>query len=117
MSLLDKFRPLAEAREALTGGGIDPFSFVVDRILSATEAIVNGRRTILVGTNNYLGLTVEPACVEAARAAVQDFATGTPGSRRANGSFSDHLALERELAQFYGRRSAVVFSTGYQANL
>ena len=66
MSLLDKFRPLAEAREALTGGGIDPFSFVVDRILSATEAIVNGRRTILVGTNNYLGLTVEPACVEAA---------------------------------------------------
>lgn len=117
MSLLDKFRPLAEAREALTGGGIDPFSFVVDRILSATEAIVNGRRTILVGTNNYLGLTVEPACVEAARAAVQDFGTGTTGSRMANGSFADHLALERELAQFYGRRSAVVFSTGYQANL
>ncbi len=73
MSLLDKFRPLAEVRETLTGGGTDPFSFVVDRILSATKTIVNGRRTILVGTNNYLGLTFQPACAEGANGSWHSF--------------------------------------------
>ncbi len=117
MALLHKFRPLAEARQALGTGGPDPFNFVVDQILSATEAVVNGRRTILAGTNNYLGLTFDPECVEAARAALEEQGTGTTGSRMANGSFAGHLALERELAEFFGRRAAVVFSTGYLANL
>ncbi len=117
MALLHKFRPLAEARQALGTGGPDPFNFVVDQILSATEAVVNGRRTILAGTNNYLGLTFDPECVEAARAALEEQGTGTTGSRMANGSFAGHLALERELAEFFGRRVAVVFSTGYLANL
>ena len=117
MALLHKFRPVAEARQALGDGGHNPFNFVVERILSATEAVVNGRRTILAGTNNYLGLTFDPDCIEAACAAAQEQGTGTTGSRMANGSFAGHLALERELAGFFGRRSAVVFSTGYLANL
>lgn len=117
MALLHKFRPLAEARQALGVGGHDPFNFVVEQILSATEAVVNGRRTILAGTNNYLGLTFDPDCIEAACAAAQEQGTGTTGSRMANGSFAGHLALERELAGFFGRQSAVVFSTGYLANL
>ena len=117
MTLLHKFRPLAEARQALGIDGPDPFNFVVDEILSATEAMVNGRRTILAGTNNYLGLTFDPDCIEAARSAAAEQGTGTTGSRMANGSFAGHLALERELAEFFGRRSAMVFSTGYLANL
>ncbi len=117
MALLDKFRPLAEARRALAGQGPDPFNFVVERILSATEALINGRPTVLAGTNNYLGLTFDPECIKAASSAAEEQGTGTTGSRMANGSYSGHLALERELAEFYERRSAVVFSTGYQANL
>jgi len=66
MSLLSKFEPLAIRREALSELGIDPFNVVVDRIVSATEAIIKGRNTILAGTNNYLGLTFDPQCIAAA---------------------------------------------------
>ncbi len=69
------------------------------------------------GTHNYLGLAFDEACIEAAVAAVRREGTGTCGSRIANGSFSDHVALERELADFHGMRHAMIFSTGYQANL
>jgi len=115
--LLEKFRPLAEAREALTQSSQDPFRVIIERILSPTEAIVNGHPMILAGTNNYLGLTFDPQCIQAAVQAVQEQGTGTTGSRMANGSFSGHLALEHELAEFFGRRWCNVFSTGYQANL
>jgi 8-amino-7-oxononanoate synthase len=86
-------------------------------MLSPTEGIVQGRPTILVGTNNYLGLTFDPACIALAQAALRDEGTGTTGSRMANGTFAAHTALERELAAFLGRRAAIVFSTGYLANL
>lgn len=117
MSLLDKFQALARQRDELLEGGVDPFGVEVERIYSATEGLVNGRRTILAGTNNYLGLTFDTECIAAARQAAAEEGTGTTGSRMANGSFSGHRALERELADYYGRRSAMVFSTGYQANL
>ncbi|MBZ0168707.1 8-amino-7-oxononanoate synthase [Candidatus Methylomirabilis lanthanidiphila] len=116
-ALLEKFRQLADAREALTQLSQDPFRVTIERILSSTEAIVNGRPMILAGTNNYLGLTFDPQCIEAAVRAVQEQGTGTTGSRMANGSFSGHLALEQELAEFFGRRWCDVFSTGYLANL
>jgi 8-amino-7-oxononanoate synthase len=90
---------------------------VVEKVLSATEAIVDGRPTILAGTNNYLGLTFDPACLEAARAAVLEQGTGTTGSRMANGTFAGLAALEQELSDFFGRRSTIVFSAGYLANL
>ena len=117
MSLLDKFKQLAAAKEALAEIGADPFKVVVQELISSTEAMVNGRKTILAGTNNYLGLTFDPQCIEAARAAAQKLGTGTTGSRMANGTFAGHVALEQDLADFYERRYGVVFSTGYLANL
>jgi len=117
MSLFDKFHQLAVTRQALFGDGTVPFGVVIEKVLSATEAIVNGRPTILAGTNNYLGLAFDPVCIEAARGAVQEQGTGTTGSRMANGTFAAHAALEQELSDFFGRRSTIVFSAGYLANL
>lgn len=117
MALLKKFRQLADARKSLAMVSEDPFRVTIERLLSPTEAVVNGRPVILAGTNNYLGLTFDPQCIEAAAHAVREQGTGTTGSRMANGNFIGHLALERELAEFYGRRWCDVFSTGYLANL
>ena len=117
MALLDKFRQVADARDALARLGEDPFRATIERILSPTEAIVNGRPMILAGTNNYLGLTLDTECVEAAVRALREEGTGTTGSRMANGSYNGHVALEKDLADFFGRQWCVVFSTGYVANL
>jgi len=117
MGLFDKFQGLAAARRELETIGIDPFGVEIERILSPTEGIIHGRRTILAGTNNYLGLTFDPDCIAAAKRALDTEGTGTTGSRMANGSYSNHRRLERELAAFYEMRDAIVFSTGYQANL
>ena len=117
ISIFDKFQQLAVARQRLEENCDDFFNIVMDEIISATEAVVNGRPMILAGSNNYLGLTFDSDCINAACKAVQKEGTGTTGSRMANGTFSGHLALEQELAEFFGRRSAIVFSTGYIANL
>jgi len=117
MSLLNKFTAVAAIRDGLNTSGHDPTHVVIDEILSATEGLVEGRRTILAGTNNYLGLTFDPACVAAGQEALAKQGSGTTGSRMANGSFSAHAALEREFAAFYGMPYAMVFSTGYAANL
>jgi 8-amino-7-oxononanoate synthase len=115
--LFDKFNALDETREQLLGDGVNPFHVRMDRVKSATEAVIDGRDVILFGTNNYLGLTFDPACMEAARAAVAAEGTGTTGSRIANGSYALHQDLEAAIAKFFQRSSAIVFSTGYQANL
>ncbi len=117
MAFFDKLKPLAETRRRLADQGIDSIHVKMDEVLSATEAIINGRRTILVGTNNYLGLTFDPACIEASCRAVREEGTGTTGSRMANGTLTGHVALERELAAFYNQKGAIVFSTGFVANL
>jgi 8-amino-7-oxononanoate synthase len=117
MGLFDKFEALAARLAALNETGAQPFNVVVERVISPTEAIVNGRHTILAGTNNYLGLTFDPECIAAAREALATEGTGTTGSRMANGTFSSHVALEQAIAEFFGRRSAIIFSTGYLANL
>ena len=117
MSLFDKFQPLLQDRQSLLGQDVDPFGAPIEEIYSPTEARINGRRTILAGTNNYLGLTFDKECLEAAHAALDELGTGTTGSRMANGSFSGHRALEREIAAFYECEKAIVFTTGYQANL
>ena len=103
--------------ELARASGQMPTGVIMERLLSATEAMINGRRTVTVGTHNYLGLAFDEACIEAAVQAVRLEGTGTCGSRIANGSFSDHVALERELADLHNMRHAMVFSTGYQANL
>jgi 8-amino-7-oxononanoate synthase len=117
MALLDKLKAAGAIREQLSACGHDPTQVVIEEIISPTEGIVEGRHTILAGTNNYLGLTFDPSCVCAAREAVKTQGTGTTGSRMANGSFSAHRALEKELADFYGVAHGMVFSTGYAANL
>ncbi|MBC7953853.1 MAG: pyridoxal phosphate-dependent aminotransferase family protein [Rhodospirillaceae bacterium] len=117
MTLLRHLSPLRDAYHRLTQAGGDPFDVGFDAILSPTEGVLNGRSMLLLGTNNYLGLTFDPACAAAAADALQLQGTGTTGSRIANGTYGGHRALEEQLARFYGRRSAMVFTTGYQANL
>jgi 8-amino-7-oxononanoate synthase len=117
MALFDQFQDLIKSHAAVKAVGADPFGVSMERVISPTEAVVDGRPTVLVGTNNYLGLTFEPSCVAAAQEALETQGTGTTGSRIANGSYSGHTGLEQALARFYGRRSAMVFTTGYQANL
>jgi 8-amino-7-oxononanoate synthase len=118
MSLLDKFAPLAELRGALAASGRVPsVATPMDEIHSATEGTIDGRRVLLAGTNNYLGLTFDPECQKAAIEAVEKLGTGTTGSRMASGNYAGHRALEREFAQAFGWPAAIVFSTGYQANL
>ncbi len=117
MGLLDKLVTIATTRETLLPEGIDPFNVVIEEIYSSTEGQIDGQRVILAGTNNYLGLTFHPSCIEAARKTLLEEGTGTTGSRMANGTFSGHSALEKELALFYGCQSAIVFSTGFVTNL
>ena len=117
MGIFDKFQQLAATRQELEKNCDRFFNIVMSEIISGTEAIVNGRPTILAGSNNYLGLSFDADCMDAACNAVRKEGTGTTGSRMANGTFSGHLALERELAEYFNRRSAIVFSTGYIANL
>lgn len=117
MSLLDKLNAVAAARKALLPDGIDVFGTPIEEVYSSTEAKIGGRRILFLGTNNYLGLTFATECLQAAHAAIDSEGTGTTGSRMANGSYSGHRALERELADFYHCESCIVFTTGYQANL
>ena len=117
MSLLDKFSTAAQLKSGLASFGKDPTTVVFDAINSATEGVVDGRKTILAGTNNYLGLTFDPDCIAAGTTALKSQGTGTTGSRMANGSYAAHSALEADLADFYQCDNAMVFSTGYTANL
>ena len=117
MSLFDKFLPIVKIRSELQELGVMPFGAVTEKILSATEAIVNGHKVILAGTNNYLGLTFDPECIAAAKRAVEEQGTGTTGSRMANGTFTEHVKLEQELAAYFDRKYSIVFSTGYAATM
>jgi 8-amino-7-oxononanoate synthase len=117
MALLDKFAAAAAIRDQLSSGGKDPTRVEIERIISPTEGLVEGRHTILAGTNNYLGLTFDPDCVQTGKKAIEEQGTGTTGSRMANGSFAAHKALENDLADFYQMPYGMVFSTGYAANL
>ena len=118
VDLLAKFDPIIQTREALLAAGVeDPFSLVMDEVLSPTRAICNGRDTILLGTYNYMGMTFDPDVIAAGQAAMQDFGAGTTGSRVLNGTFRDHRDVEVALREFYAMDHAMVFSTGYQANL
>ena len=117
MSLFDKFAHLENARASLAESPVAPLATPIDDVFSATEGQIGGRRVILAGTNNYLGLTMHERVVDAARRALEAHGTGTTGSRMANGSYQAHRMLESELAAAWGWPSAIVFSTGYQANL
>ena len=117
MALLDKFSVFLEDRKPLLSIKPAIFGTTIEKLFSATEASIDGRRVLLAGTNNYLGLTFAPECIAAAHRAIDEEGTGTTGSRLANGNYQGHQDLEQELAEFYHCSSGIVFSTGYQANL
>jgi 8-amino-7-oxononanoate synthase len=117
MGLFDKHLAYRDAYKAIRQAGADPFNVRFDAVVSPTEGVINGKRTILLGTNNYLGLTFDEEAIASSVKAVQERGTGTTGSRIANGSFEAHVELEAALAKFYKRKHAMVFTTGYQANL
>jgi 8-amino-7-oxononanoate synthase len=116
--LFSKFDPLIKQREDLLASGVeDPFSLVMEKVLSPTRAICNGRDTILLGTYNYMGMTFDPDVIEAGKQALDQFGSGTTGSRVLNGTYQGHREVEQALREFYAMDHAMVFSTGYQANL
>ncbi|WP_199799436.1 aminotransferase class I/II-fold pyridoxal phosphate-dependent enzyme [Porphyrobacter sp. SLTP] len=118
VDLLSKFDPIIQTRETLLAAGVeDPFNLVMEEVLSPTRAICNGRDTILLGTYNYMGMTFDPDVIAAGKQAMEDFGAGTTGSRVLNGTFRDHRDVEAALREFYAMDHAMVFSTGYQANL
>jgi 8-amino-7-oxononanoate synthase len=88
-------------------------------LTSAAGPVVEmeGRETIMLGSNNYLGLTGDPRVNEAARAALETYGTALTGSRLLNGTIPLHVELEREIAEWIGTEDAIVFTTGYQANV
>mgnify|MGYP001601307278 FL=1 len=106
MGLLDKHLGYRAPLDAIRSVGADPSNVRFDAVLSPTEGMLDGKKVILLGTNNYLGLTFDEACIEASAAAVRQWGTGTTGSRFANGTFAGHLALEQGLAKFYDRQHA-----------
>lgn len=116
--LFSKFDGLIAEREALAASGVrDPFGIVMDEIKSPTVAVIKGKETILVGTYNYMGMTFDPDVIQAGKDALEQFGSGTNGSRVLNGTYKDHKDVEGALREFYGTSGAMVFSTGYQANL
>lgn len=116
--LMSKFDALIAERQALIDTGVtDPFAIVMDEVRSPTEAVIAGRETILLGTYNYMGMTFDPDVIAAGHAALDQFGSGTNGSRMLNGTFRDHMEVEEALRDFYGVSGAIVFSTGYMANL
>ena len=116
--LFSKFDPLIEQRAALLATGVtDPFSLVMEKVLSPTVAICNGRETILLGTYNYMGMTFDADVIAAGKDALDKFGSGTTGSRVLNGTYQGHKECEDALKEFYAMDHAMVFSTGYQANL
>ncbi|MGB7417892.1 MAG: aminotransferase class I/II-fold pyridoxal phosphate-dependent enzyme [Erythrobacter sp.] len=118
IDLLSKFDNIIQTRETLLASGVeDPFNLVMERVLSPTRAICNGRDTILLGTYNYMGMTFDPDVIDAGKQALRDYGTGTTGSRVLNGTYQGHKECEDALAEFYAMDHAMVFSTGYQANL
>lgn len=117
MGLLDRFESVTRATQEFDANGVNPFGVTWDDVLSQTEAVWRGRKIVLAGTHNYLGLTFSEDCIEAGVAALRQRGTGTTGSRIANGTYPDHFALEAQLAEFFGKRVCMAFTTGFQANL
>jgi 8-amino-7-oxononanoate synthase len=96
--------------------GIYPY-FVPIESEAGPEVVINGETKVMLGSNNYLGLTQHPKVKEAARAAVERYGSGCTGSRLMNGTLDLHVELERRLANWMQRDAALVFTTGFQANL
>ncbi len=115
MDLFEKAFGYTEAKEAIKNGTYPYFLPMSES--EGTEAVFHGHRLIMCGSNNYLGLTTDPRVHRAAIEAIERFGTSCTGSRFLNGTLELHEQLERELAEWVGKESALVFSTGMQTNL
>ncbi len=115
IALFDKCKNFTRARE-VQAAGLYPYFKPISRS-EDTVVIIEGQERIMMGSNNYLGLTHNAEVLAAARAALERYGSGCTGSRFLNGTLDLHEQLETELAEFFGKESCLVFSTGYQANL
>jgi len=115
MDLFDKCHAYTRAKE-VQALGFYPY-FIPLEHTEGTEVVANGKRLIMIGSNNYLGLTTHPKVRSAAIEAVQQYGTSCTGSRFLNGTLELHRELERKLAAFIGKEATLVFSTGFQTNL
>jgi len=116
MDLFEKCHQFTIAREAIAAG-IYPYFTVLDDNSEGTEVVIRGRKVIMIGSNNYLGLTTDPRVRQAAIEATRKYGTSCTGSRFLNGTLELHVEAERRLARFVGKEAALVFSTGMQTNL
>ena len=115
IALFDKCKSFTRARE-IQAAGIYPYFKPISHS-EDTVVVIEGKPRIMMGSNNYLGLTHHPAVLAAAKAALERYGSGCTGSRFLNGTLDLHEQLECELAEFLGKETCLVFSTGYQANL
>ncbi len=115
IALFDKCRNFTRARE-VQAAGLYPYFKAISRS-EDTVVVIEGKERIMMGSNNYLGLTHHPEVLGAARSALERYGSGCTGSRFLNGTLDLHEQLETELAEFLGKEACLVFSTGYQANL
>ncbi len=113
--LLDKCNQFTKAAEVKAAGLYPYFHELQSR--QDTEVIMEGERRIMLGSNNYLGLTVHPEVIAAAKDALDRLGTGCSGSRFLNGTLALHVELEQALADFVQKEAAIAFSTGFQSNL
>nr|MEE4268548.1 pyridoxal phosphate-dependent aminotransferase family protein [Candidatus Krumholzibacteria bacterium] len=114
MGLLDKVRNFTTAKEVMASGYYNYFR-VIESAQTNTVRF-KGQETIMLGSNNYLGLTNHPRVKEAARDAIAKYGTGCAGSRFLNGTLDIHIELEDKLAALVGKEKALVFSTGFMVN-
>ncbi|MDA8240111.1 MAG: pyridoxal phosphate-dependent aminotransferase family protein [Nitrospiraceae bacterium] len=115
VDLFDKCYRFTKAKELMTAG-MYPYFRVIESAQDP-EVVIDGRKMIMVGSNNYLGLTNHPKVKEAALEAVRKYGSGCAGSRFLNGTLDIHVKLEEKLARFIRKETALVFSTGFQVNL
>jgi len=115
LDLFEKCEKFTAAKEAIASG-VYPYFHALSTYQDSVVTI-EGRRTIMLGSNNYMGLTCDPRVMNAAIEAVRMFGSGCSGSRFLNGTLVLHNQLEEELAAFVNQESALTFSTGYQTNL
>ena len=115
IALFDKCRSFTRARE-IQAAGLYPYFKPISRS-EDTVVVIEGKERVMMGSNNYLGLTHHPEVLAAARSALERYGSGCTGSRFLNGTLDLHERLELELAEFFGKEACLVFSTGYQANL
>jgi 8-amino-7-oxononanoate synthase len=115
---MDIFKKCFEytAPQEVKKAGVYPY-FHVLQSKQHTEVIIHGKRVIMIGSNNYLGLTSDPRVIEAALKATEKYGSGCSGSRFLNGTLELHVQLEERLAQFLKREEVLTFSTGFQTNL